>query len=297
MVGTQENSTNFDSVIHSWMESITRMVNDLVTGLPSDEASVSPAEVKAEEHFGYKAQDIMASAVKNLKTITSSMSTPESIAALLKGAGDLPEILVQTANSSFRRFVEVQQKIVERAGRVGDVGAAYKVEDLDENMFQVWQEVYERELQRFFYIPQVGLTRSYQEHWNRALDKYYIFQTRSAEFMRLLGMPFRQSLSLLQEKISDMAEAGDLPEDSQVYYQMWIKVLEGHFMTLFQGTEYVQSLSDTLSSLADYTTARNAVFEEIAGMLPLARRSELDELAREVHELKKRTRRLEQQTG
>jgi polyhydroxyalkanoate synthesis regulator phasin len=97
----------------------------------------------------------------------------------------------------------------------------------------------------------------------------------------------------MQEKLGQMAESGELTDDTKVYYNMWVKVLEGHFMTLFQTPEYVDTLSRTVNALADYSDARNAVFEDMLNQLPVATRSDMDDMARELYEVKKRLRKLE----
>jgi polyhydroxyalkanoate synthesis regulator phasin len=74
---------------------------------------------------------------------------------------------------------------------------------------------------------------------------------------------------------------------------MWIKVLEGHFMTLFQTPEYVETMGKTITVLAEFTCAKDAVMEDVLRGFPVASRSELDDLARELYELKKRIRKLE----
>lgn len=296
MGNTQENAFDVNAAMKTWMDSMNEFWSGMSKLWPPDPTAAFTTGNSDAGRAGRKAQEAMATVMKNLQAFTKSMSTPESISALLSGAGTMPEILAQIAGSSFSGFLEVQKKMVQQISKLKDVGEAYRFEDLEENPFRVWHEVYEKELRRYFYIPQVGLTRGYQEQWNEAADKYNIFQTHVAEFLRLLGLPFERSMTLLQEKIAEMADTGSLPEDTQVYYHMWIKVLEGHFMTMFQEPEYVQTLSNTISALADYAAARNSVLEEMAGTLPIAKRSELDELAREVHELKKRTRRLEKQT-
>ena len=38
------------------------------------------------------------------------------------------------------------------------------------------------------------------------------------------------------------------PEDPKAYYQMWIKILEGHYMTLFQSPDYVKTLGEGSAS-------------------------------------------------
>lgn len=97
----------------------------------------------------------------------------------------------------------------------------------------------------------------------------------------------------MQEKIADLAEKGRLPDDSSEYYRMWIKTLEGHFMLLFQTREYTETMAKTISSLSGFSEAKNAVLEDMLKGFPVARKSEMEELAREVYELKKHIRRLE----
>jgi polyhydroxyalkanoate synthesis regulator phasin len=48
-----------------------------------------------------------------------------------------------------------------------------------------------------------------------------------------------------------------------------------------------------VNALADYSDARNAVFEDMLNQLPVATRSDMDDMARELYEVKKRLRKLE----
>ena len=187
-------------------------------------------------------------------------------------------------------------KMVERVGRLGESVDAYQFEDLDENIFRVWTDIYENEFRQFFRIPQLGLTRVYQERVNHVVDHYNIFQASLAEFLRLLGMPLSRSLRVMQEKIGEIAENGTLPDDSRDYYQMWIKILEGHYMTLFQTPEYVETLSRTVNALADYSNYKDAFLEDMLSVLPVANRTEMDDLAQDVYELKKRLRMFERRS-
>ena len=153
--------------------------------------------------------------------------------------------------------------------------------------------IYEKEFRRFFQIPQLGLMRQYQERANPAADKYHLFQSKLSEYLNLLSMPFTRAAQVMQENVREMMENGDLPEDTRVYYNMWIKVLEGHFMTFFQTPEYVETLAGTLNSLADFSAARDAVIEDVLSLFPVAKKTELDDMARELYELKKRFKTLE----
>jgi len=247
------------------------------------------------QYSNTKAQAAMEATLKNFKAMSGVMATPESLAALLKGSGTVPEVLLKLSQSSLDGFFEMQQKMVERLGRAGETAEAYKFQDIDENIFRAWTDTYEKEFKQFFQIPQLGLMRNYQEKINLVADKYNLFQSTLSEFLCLLGLPFNKTLQVMQDKLAEMAESEGLPEETRVYYNMWVKVLEGHYMTLFQTPEYTETLARTVNALADFSAARNAALEDLLDTLPVAKLSDMDDMARELYELKKRIRKLEKE--
>jgi polyhydroxyalkanoate synthesis regulator phasin len=250
-------------------------------------------DTKPDDASRSKAQAAMAGALKNWQSMAGAMATPESMTAMFKGGGAMPEMLLKLAQSSAGSFMDFHQSIVQRLGRVGKSVEAYQFQDIDENLFRAWTDIYQKEFQQFFQIPQLGLLRTYQEKINKLADKYNLYQSTLSEFISLLGMPFNRSMQVMQEKLGQMAENGELTDDTKVYYNMWVKVLEGHFMTLFQTPEYVDALSRTVNALADYSAARDAVFEDMFNQVPVATRSDMDDMARELYDVKKRLRKLE----
>lgn len=235
----------------------------------------------------------MDATLKSWQAISTAMSAPESVHSVLKGAGAMPDILLKLAESTLGGFLQIQQKWLEQGNRFGKTAEAYKFENIDEDLSRAWTEMYEKEFRQFLQIPQLGLTRTYQEKFNLAIDKYNMYQATMAEFMRLLSMPMSRSMTIMQEKMGEMAETGKMPEESQAYYQMWIKILEGHYMTLFQSSEYIQTLGKAMNAISEFTTAKDAVFEDLLSVLPIPKRKEIDDLEREIYELKKRINALE----
>lgn len=259
-------------------------------------SSQQGAEKPGEKSTHAKTRQFMEAGLKNYKSISGALATPESIAALLKGSGTTPEVLMKFAQSSLGGFLEMQQKMTERLSRMGSVAEGYSFDDVDENIFHSWTETYEKEFKQFFQIPQLGLMRTYQERANLVTLKSNLLQSTLAEFMNLLGLPFSRSLQVMQDKLGEMADSEEgLPEDSKVYYNMWVKVLEGHYMTLFQTPEYAETLSRTINTLADFSAAKDAMLEDVLSNLPVAKLSDFDDMARELYELKKRVRKLEKE--
>jgi class III poly(R)-hydroxyalkanoic acid synthase PhaE subunit len=216
---------------------------------------------------------------------------------LFKETGMLPEIFLKIAQSGLNSFVHLQRQWLQRAGKVQESTKSYTFENIDEDAVKVWTQLYETELRKFFNIPQLGLTRFYQEKMIRSVDQFNIFQNTVAEFLRLLSLPMEKSFQVMQEKLTVLADKGNLPEDSKAYYQMWIKILEGHYMTLFQSSEYTKILHKTLHSMSEFSQAKKDLLQDtLLYTLPIPTQKEMDELYKEIYLLKKRIKELEKRS-
>jgi hypothetical protein len=290
----EQTNTPFDmtTIYNTWMKSMGDMWTFMSNITDATLKQKSPDE-RERTRVTPNAEQAIGTALKNWQTMAMAMASPESMEAMFKGSGAMPEMLVKLAQTSLGSFVELQQSLIQQVGRLGDSVDAYHFEDLDENIFRIWTDIYEREFQRFFQIPQLGLMREYQVKACQAADKFNLFQSNLAEFLRMLGLPFGRSMQVMQEKFVELAEKGELTDDTRAYYQMWVKVLEGHFMTLFQTPEYVETLARTVNALADFAAARDTAMEDMIGLLPVARKTEMDDMARELYDMKRRLKRLE----
>ena len=301
MSKNRTHDTPNDEMITMWTRSMTDMWGGMIRMWLPDGPPATPNDPGGEHGrdrgTAERVRTSVEAALKNWEALSAALSAPESLQSFFQGAGAMPEMLAKLAQTSFSGFLEIQQKIVERAARMGDQVDAYTFTDIDENLFRTWTDLYEKEFSRFFQVPKLGLVREYQERITQAMDAYNRHQATLNEFLRLLALPVSRSFGVLQEQITELAEKGELPEEGRAYYDMWIKVLEGHYMTLFQTPEYVETLARTLGSLSAFQTARNAVVEDMLSGLPVPVQSEIDELYEEVHRLKRRLRTLEKEKG
>ena len=87
--------------------------------------------------------------------------------------------------------------------------------------------------------------------------------------------------------------AGVAPEDSKQYYQMWIKILEGHYMTLFQSPEYGKTLNNVLVTMSEFSVVKNDLLEDMLSSLPVSTQTDMDDLYQEIYLMKKRLKALE----
>ena len=228
-----------------------------------------------------------------MKTFSQTMSEPESAAAAVKAINTLPEIILKMAKSGWEAGFQTQQHILEKIGKIGRRAEAYNFDNLDQEVFRALTDIYEKELRQYLQIPQLGLTRFYQERFNSMLDKKNLFETTAAEFLSIICLPIEKSCKVFQEKLQSMAQEGKLPKDAKDNYAIWVKILEGHYMSLFKSKEYTDALHNTMDKMEDFILAKNQVLQDILQFLPIPTTKEMDDLYKEFHQLKKRVKELE----
>lgn len=272
----------------AWMSAWTKSTTDFWRLMLGAQAGAGPDT--SGKNPASQAQKMLFSAGKLIHLMLAKMSDPESINATLQGMETLPEISMNMIQQGVNSYVEMQRQWTEQASKIGKHTEAYKFEGIDENIFKTWKETYEKEFQKFFNIPSLGLTRFYQERVNRLMDETNQFQVALSEFMYLFSVPFEKTARVMQEKTEEMMEKGDVPSDVKDYYNMYIKILEGHYMTLLQSPEYIRVMSDTINALVKYKQAKEEVLYDMLSSLPIPTNKDMDELYKEFHVLKKRVR-------
>jgi hypothetical protein len=123
--------------------------------------------------------------------------------------------------------------------------------------------------------------------------KFNIFQAAVSEFISVLYLPLEKSFPVMQERLTELADGGKLPQQFKDYYGLWVKILEGHYMSLFKSPEYSQTVARTLDAMAEFMVARRRTLEDTMQCLPVPTQRDMDELYKEIYTLKKRIRELE----
>lgn len=221
------------------------------------------------------------------QTSASALSSPQTLETIFKGAAASPETVMRMLRTTWDGYSQVYQLWLKKAGKLGQPEIAQTLEGLETGTFKEWTAFYEKELQPFFRAPQVGLTRLYQERANTALDKFNAMQAAVGEFVNHLNAPVERSVKIIHEKIEEQAREGKLSENFKDYYNAWIKILEGDYMTLYKSPDYIDSMGRALRAVQEYKIARDNVLVDLLQSLPIPTNKDMDELYREFHVLKK----------
>lgn len=289
----QQGKTENMPFFSDWIKSGTDLWTSLLKMTPA--TTDAPADMSAKKTARSRPLESLESALKMWQSLSSAMSEPAMTDAALKGLNTLPDVFLKVAQASWDVCFQIQKSQIEKAGKISQKVEAYHFENVDQGFFKAFQEIYEKEIRPFFYIPQLGLTRFYQERFSLFMDKLNLLGATSAGFFSMLNLPFEQTSKVMQQELEKLTQQGTVPEKTKEFYNLWVKILEGHFMTLFKSPEFNQTLANLFNKLSEFIIAKNEVFQDILQILPVPTYKEIDELYKDLHILKKKVRELEKQ--
>lgn len=227
------------------------------------------------------------------QSIMGAMTEPGAFEHLQKATEMTPDIALGFTQTCMESFNNLQAQTGEWIRKRGASLSTADLQQLDSELIKDLTETYEKEFSKYFKIPQVGLNRLSQERSLDAVDKHNSYQLAMAEFLHMLYLPVEKSLKSLQEKMVEMTKEGSLDTKSKTYYDLWIKLLEGHYMELFKQPDYKDAMGKTLCALAASARARQAVVNDALKQVNVPTNQDLDELSKEIYLLKKRMRAME----
>ncbi|MDM8515357.1 poly(R)-hydroxyalkanoic acid synthase subunit PhaE [Desulfobacterales bacterium HSG16] len=285
----KQNNDDMQGMYTAWTKFMTDFWKDF--GKTGAGTPFSNSDDKSSAKFSggifEKTQKTMESNARLFQAMASMFTKPENLSMFFQTTETLPEFMLNVAQQSWETCIESGRRWSDRASAMGQTDA-YNFDDLDHETFENIRQLYEREVQKYLNIPQLGLTRGYQEKINRLIDKQTLFSTTLQEFMYLFFVPIEKSHGIMQEKIEQMVEDGEIHDDYKQYYSMWIKILEGHYMALLQSPEYTKVMNKTIKSLTEYKKAKEEILTDVLQQLPVPTNHDMDELYKDLYLLKKK---------
>lgn len=287
MPGSTDTSNNPATMFDTWMKSVSDFWSNTTPQFPlAGKANEPPAQETGENPF-------LKTGMETWQAVLSAMEQFAPQTPSGDGFGSFPETFSKMTQPVFSNVTQMFKQWQDRSLKSADYFKAIEFDTIDKDILTIWENVYDTEFRRFFKAPQLGLTREHQEKIANFADRFNILQTTMAEFLNILTEPLKNSQAGFQKKLAELAQKNELPTDTNGYYRLWLKILEGQYMTLFQSPEYMVSLGKTLSASSAYTRAKKELINDLLAQLSIPSSEQMDAVYRELHDLKKRLKKIE----
>jgi polyhydroxyalkanoate synthesis regulator phasin len=288
----KEKSMPQGALLESWIKASTDFWKSTASTWPAPFGGISPVPGETgKEGEDKSAEDSWKMFSEIWQALFNLINKP--VTGEFHPVSSLPEWILKASQPLWSGYLLFQKQWMEGEEKVS-AGEREGFANLSQKMTKAWLEMYEKEFGQILNMPQLGLTRAYQERANQTIEKFIQFQGGLTEFVQFLLIPMEKTYLAVQEEIKNLEEQGqETLKDSKVYYQLWIRKLEGNYMALLKSTEYTEKLGETMKALHDYRIAKSQLFMDILQNLPIPTNKDMDELYKDLYLLKKRVKELE----
>lgn len=129
--------------------------------------------------------------------------------------------------------------------------------------------------------------------WNEIADKMVIYNIKNAEMQYMIYEKGTKIMDKVAESIAHKLENGEEVKSIMALYQEWLNISDAEFVKLFESDEYSKIMAETASLQMKLRKEIDQKLEKSLANVPVATRSELEEMQKAVYDLKKQVRQLE----
>ncbi len=129
--------------------------------------------------------------------------------------------------------------------------------------------------------------------WNDISNRIMVYNIKNAELQYMIYTQGEKVMDALAQDVTKKIKNGAEVNSIISLYQEWLNISDKVFVSLFESDEYSKLMAEVSSLKITLTKDIELQMEKNMAGIPVATRSELDELYKTIYELKKQVRQLE----
>ncbi len=155
-----------------------------------------------------------------------------------------------------------------------------------------WNLLYEETFGSLMQSPILGPTREFNGKLLKAFDAWTNLYRASIDYQVVLADVQIRSFEQLMWELVSLAEKGEKVEDWRQFYQFWSRVADGVFEEEFCSEDNLKIRGKFLNALNTYRLHQQELMEMWMKMMNMPLRSEVDEVHKNIYELRKEVKAL-----
>ena len=148
---------------------------------------------------------------------------------------------------------------------------------------------------RAFHVPPVGKDREKIELLLRGLDDLSVYAAKNTEYQHTMYLTGLDAMEKVVASLAEKIRAGEEIKKFDEFFDLWIDVSEQAYFKLFQTEDFARLQAEVLDAGLNVRTHFFKVMEMQLYDLPIALRSEMDDVYKTVQDLKRKVNKLEKQ--
>ncbi len=162
-------------------------------------------------------------------------------------------------------------------------------------VFHSMFNAFENTVGKVFHVPSVGKDREKHELILKCFDDLSIYAAKNTEYQHTIYITGLTAMDKVVEKLAQKITSGEEIKQFDEFFDIWIDTSEQSYFKLFQTEEFAKLQGELLDASLNVKSHFFKVMEMYLYDLPIALRSEMDDLYKTVYDLKKTVKKLEKQ--
>lgn len=129
--------------------------------------------------------------------------------------------------------------------------------------------------------------------WNDISNRLMVYNIKNAEMQYMIYNQGVKVMDSLAENIAAKVQKGEEVNNMMAMYQEWLNISDKVYVSLFESEEYSKIMAETSAMQMRLKKDIEAQMEKFLVGVPVATRSEMDEMYKTIYDLKKQVRQLE----
>jgi class III poly(R)-hydroxyalkanoic acid synthase PhaE subunit len=160
-------------------------------------------------------------------------------------------------------------------------------------MFHTLFNAFDNTVGRSFHVPAVGKDREKLELMSRCIDDMSVYAAKNAEYQHTMYMTALDAMEKVMAEIAQKVESGEEIDRFDTFLDLWVGVNEKTYYALFQTEDFSKLKGGMLEAGLNTRKHYFKLMEMHLFDLPIALRSEMDDLYKTIYELRKKVRKME----
>jgi hypothetical protein len=129
--------------------------------------------------------------------------------------------------------------------------------------------------------------------WSDISDKMVTFSIKNAEMQAMIYETGTKVMEQVAASIVNKQENGEEVSSMMALYQEWLNISDAEYVKLFESDEYASVMAEVASLKMKLGKEMDSKLEKMFSNIPVATRSDMEEVYKMVYDLKKQVRQLE----
>lgn len=310
------------TMVSTWTEMGTQMWKswfDLMAAVPTTEqmAAAKPEVKGAAERFlsnrdlFVRFLELSASAWKDMLPKVESGGDWQSILnsyneQLRKQFGNFPMSAVSISQDSSQLW-QLYMKEMQQFSQIWATPMGLSLEPLSKvslgdtsgllELNNLYWDLYQRSLGNFVQAPSLGQNREINAKLMSGFDAWTKLYKATSDYQVVIADVQIRSFDALMKKLVELAEKGQKVENWRDFQRIWSQVADDVFAEAFQVEKNLKLQGEFVNAMNAYRVYQQELMELYMKMLNAPIRSEVDEIHKNIYDLRKEVKELKKKLG